>query len=619
MRAVVYAGPDRVARRRRARTAVAEPGDAVVRVTTGAICGTDLHLICRARRGIDARAPCSATSSWARWSPPGPAVTTVPAGRPGAGRRLHRLRALLVVPAGRPLGVRRAALLRDRHRLREDAGRCPGRVRPGAAFADVVLCPLPDGCTPDAAVFVGDTLATGYAAVERAGVATGRHRGRDRAAERWARWPASPARRSARRRWSSSTWWPSPARLAAAQGALAATPEDAAAARRRRLTDGPGRRRGRRRRRRGPAARRRPATWSAPAARWCRSAPISMRRSHFPVGRAFAEEFTLPFAIGDAIRLRDRLLPLVATGVIDPTVVVTERVALEDVPGGLPALRPPRGRQGVDQPVAPRHRYLSPRQKGRAMAMHEPLVSSPAEIRSTSVRVALPGPSLESGNAAASPRSRLAAPGHAAGPRGRAHRRRPAPGRPRPAPRKPPSPSPPGQLLAGARPAPRPAATSAAGCTSSARSREWQGAHPGPQSLGVTFVVLRPGELGPRPPVVLDPELGDGALPSSWPPRPASSSSPTPSASRRCKKSWPSSPPSRTWPSRSSRSARSTRSSCRSPARPWPCSSPTCRVSSSSRATNLSCAACMGHRSVQTARLRMKAGPGRGRPGPRNR
>ena len=38
------------------------------------------------------------------------------------------------------------------------------------------------------------------------------------------------------------------------------------------------------------------------------------------------------FAIGDAIRQRDRLLPLVATGVIDPTVVVTERVGLAGVP-----------------------------------------------------------------------------------------------------------------------------------------------------------------------------------------------------------------------------------------------------------------------------------------------
>jgi threonine dehydrogenase-like Zn-dependent dehydrogenase len=51
-----------------------------------------------------------------------------------------------------------------------------------------------------------------------------------------------------------------------------------------------------------------------------------------PVNRAFAEELTVTFAIGDAMRLRDRLLPLVAAGVIDPTVVVTERVKLTEVP-----------------------------------------------------------------------------------------------------------------------------------------------------------------------------------------------------------------------------------------------------------------------------------------------
>ena len=52
----------------------------------------------------------------------------------------------------------------------------------------------------------------------------------------------------------------------------------------------------------------------------------------YPVARGFAEELSLRFAIGDGIRLRDRLLALVAAGVIDPTVVVTARVRLDDVP-----------------------------------------------------------------------------------------------------------------------------------------------------------------------------------------------------------------------------------------------------------------------------------------------
>ncbi len=36
-------------------------------------------------------------------------------------------------------------------------------------YADTVLRAVPDGVAPDAAVFLGDTLATGFAAVRRAG------------------------------------------------------------------------------------------------------------------------------------------------------------------------------------------------------------------------------------------------------------------------------------------------------------------------------------------------------------------------------------------------------------------------------------------------------------------
>ena len=39
--------------------------------------------------------------------------------------------------------------------------------------ASTVLCPLPPGCPADRALFVGDTLATGFAAAERGGVGPG--------------------------------------------------------------------------------------------------------------------------------------------------------------------------------------------------------------------------------------------------------------------------------------------------------------------------------------------------------------------------------------------------------------------------------------------------------------
>jgi alcohol dehydrogenase len=41
---------------------------------------------------------------------------------------------------------------------------------------------------------------------------------------------------------------------------------------------------------------------------------------------------TVSFAIGDAIRLRRRLLRLVAGGALDPTVVIDARGLLEDAP-----------------------------------------------------------------------------------------------------------------------------------------------------------------------------------------------------------------------------------------------------------------------------------------------
>jgi threonine dehydrogenase-like Zn-dependent dehydrogenase len=52
----------------------------------------------------------------------------------------------------------------------------------------------------------------------------------------------------------------------------------------------------------------------------------------FPVGRAFRDELTLSFAIGDGIRLRRKLLRLVTSGALDPTVVIDARGRLDDAP-----------------------------------------------------------------------------------------------------------------------------------------------------------------------------------------------------------------------------------------------------------------------------------------------
>jgi threonine dehydrogenase-like Zn-dependent dehydrogenase len=52
----------------------------------------------------------------------------------------------------------------------------------------------------------------------------------------------------------------------------------------------------------------------------------------FPLARAFAGELALRFAIGDAIRYRNKLFALIAAGVLDPRDVVEERVALDAAP-----------------------------------------------------------------------------------------------------------------------------------------------------------------------------------------------------------------------------------------------------------------------------------------------
>jgi D-arabinose 1-dehydrogenase-like Zn-dependent alcohol dehydrogenase len=44
MKALVYHGPGKRAWEDKARPAIQDPGDAIVRVTTSTICGTDLHI-----------------------------------------------------------------------------------------------------------------------------------------------------------------------------------------------------------------------------------------------------------------------------------------------------------------------------------------------------------------------------------------------------------------------------------------------------------------------------------------------------------------------------------------------------------------------------------------------
>jgi 2-desacetyl-2-hydroxyethyl bacteriochlorophyllide A dehydrogenase len=58
-----------------------------------------------------------------------------------------------------------------------------------------------------------------------------------------------------------------------------------------------------------------------------------------PLAAAFADEITLRFAIGDSMRARRTLIPLLAAGVIDPTFVVSGTLPLAEAPAGYARLR----------------------------------------------------------------------------------------------------------------------------------------------------------------------------------------------------------------------------------------------------------------------------------------
>lgn len=326
MRAVVFAGPDRVAVEDVAEPRLEEPGDALVRVSLAAICGTDLHFV----HGHADMEPGTVLGH----EFVGEVITVGSAVRG-------------IQPGDRVLGSDFTACGGCWWCRRGDHWECPerqffgtgtsfGKALAGAQAeivrvpqASTVLCPLPPGCTADRAIFVGDTLATGFAAAERGGVEPGDTvvilgggavgQMASLACQAVGAAVVVVVDLVADRR-----------ALAAAQGALSATPEEAEALVRR-LTAGRGA----------------DVAVDAVGGAGVLEAALTLVRprgtvvsvgAHFdasfalPVRRAFAEELTVRFAIGDAIRLRDRLLPLVATGVIDPTVVVTERVGLSDVP-----------------------------------------------------------------------------------------------------------------------------------------------------------------------------------------------------------------------------------------------------------------------------------------------
>ena len=326
MKAVVFAGDGAVAVEAVGDPAPVDPTDAVVRVRRAAVCGTDLHLV-----------------SHADDLPPGTVLGHEFAGEiveVGPGVHVRR-RGDVVVGAdftacGRCWWCRRGDHWECERRQFFGTGASFGEPLAGAQaelvrvpFADTVLRPVPPDVPLDAAVFLGDTLATGYAAVRRAGTDPG-----DTVVVLGGGSVGQLAALAAQACGAGVVVVVEPVaarrELAAAEGSVVADPERARETVDR-LTDG-----------RGADA----AIDAVGGTRGLDAAFDLVRRRGtvvsvgipagptwpLPVGRAFTDELTLRFAVGDLMRDGDALIALVRSGVLDPSVVVSETVALDDVP-----------------------------------------------------------------------------------------------------------------------------------------------------------------------------------------------------------------------------------------------------------------------------------------------
>ena len=327
MRAVVYQGPGKVAVEQVAEPKVVESTDAVVRVTLAGICGTDLHAVNGDFPGMT----------------PGTVIGHEFVGEVvELGRGVQRIRLGDTVMAsdftacGRCRWCDRAEHWHCSERAFFGTGTAFGPPLPGAQaefvrvpHADKTLGLLPPACSAEAALLMADNLATAWVAMERSrtqpgetvAVIGGGAIGQlvALAAQTIGAGAVAVVEPSERRR-----------AFAQRHGSLAVHP-DAAADLLARLTDGDGadvvvEAVG------ASAALDLSAALVRPCGRIVSVGAHVAERWDLPVARAFREELTLSFAIGDAMRVRRRLLQVVTSGALDPTVVIEARGTLDQAP-----------------------------------------------------------------------------------------------------------------------------------------------------------------------------------------------------------------------------------------------------------------------------------------------
>jgi threonine dehydrogenase-like Zn-dependent dehydrogenase len=218
-------------------------------------------------------------------------------------------------------------------------------------FADTTLRRLPGNLAPEAALLIADNLATGWVAVQRGGVRPG-----DVVAVVGGGPVGQLASLSAQVHGAATVVVSDPVAdrraLARRQGAIGVTPDELgpvlAGLTAGRGADvvieavgGP----------RGLDA--------ALAAVRPRGAIVSVSAHSdaewvFPLARSFAAEISLGFVIGDSIRVGADLIRVVASGVLDPTVVITGRHPLSQGPKGYRELMTQTGYKVVLDPLEKR-------------------------------------------------------------------------------------------------------------------------------------------------------------------------------------------------------------------------------------------------------------------------
>jgi len=327
MRAIVYDGVRAVRLENVREPAIVASTDALVRVTLSGICGTDLHLISghfsglqpgtimghefvgdvvdvgsavqRIKRGDHVMASDFTACGHCRWCARGDHWECDDRAFFGSGRAF-----------GPDLAGAQAELVR-------------------VPLADTTLLPVPSGCSDEGALLIGDNLATAWAAIERGEVRAG-----DNVAIIGGGTIGQLASLSAQAAGAGlvAVIEPNERRRSFAElhGALAVAP-DRAAEFVRRLTGGDG----------ADIAIEAVGGDSPLAGAMSvirkRGRVVSVGAHHaqtwpLAISRCFSDEITLTFAIGDSIRLRHRLARLVASRVLDPTIVVGARIPLASAP-----------------------------------------------------------------------------------------------------------------------------------------------------------------------------------------------------------------------------------------------------------------------------------------------